>query len=306
MKICIIGLGSIGCRHLKNIVSILNKSDENYTIDALRSRKTRLPDDIGQYITTEYYDIAQIPSDYDIIFVTNPTVEHFSTIKEVVHKSKNLFIEKPVFSTIENEELLDLRNDGVYYVACPMRHKIIMKKIQEIVKKEKVFSARAICSSFLPDWRPKTDYRKCYSARQELGGGVTLDLIHEWDYIIDLFGFPTEVNHIAGKYSNLEINADDLSVYIARYEDKVVEIHLDYFGRKDQRKLSLYCENYVIEIDFLENVIIYNGITHEIFKFDNTDQYVNEMRYFFDLIKGKSENINSIQHAIKVLELGLS
>ena len=73
-------------------------------------------------------------------------------------------------------------------------------------------SARVICSSYLPDWRPGVDYRTVYSAHKALGGGVTIDLIHEWDYLVDLFGVPQKLYNFKGTYSDLEIDSDDLSV----------------------------------------------------------------------------------------------
>ena len=306
MKICIIGLGSIGRRHVRNIVSILRDMGEEYCIDALRSGKDILDENIAKYISVEYHDINELPNNYDVIFVTNPTSKHYATIAAVVNKTKHMFIEKPVFSVAdENITALNLKDDGIYYVACPMRHSALMQNIKDIVKKEKIYSVQAISSSYLPEWRPGTDYRQCYSTKSELGGGVTLDLIHEWDYIIDLFGFPKKIERMAGQYSDLEMDTDDLSVYIARYEDKIVEVHLDYFGRKSKRMLILFCRDYTIEIDFLKNKITYDGKNRRTLEVSNTDSYINEMKYFFSLIKGRHENINSIKYAKQVLAVAL-
>ena len=81
----------------------------------------------------------------------------------------------------------------------------------------------------------------------KMGGGVTIDLIHELDYMVDLFGFPQESYNFKGTYSDLEIDSDDLSVYIARYKDKLCEVHLDYFGREYRRT----CEVFVSEGTYL-------------------------------------------------------
>ena len=66
-------------------------------------------------------------------------------------------------------------------MAAPMRWCGTMLALKEELPRLKPYSARVICSSYLPDWRPGVDYRTVYSAHREMGGGVTIDLIHEWD-----------------------------------------------------------------------------------------------------------------------------
>ena len=85
---------------------------------------------------------------------------------------------------------------------------------------------------------------------------MELDLIHEMDYITYLFGMP-QVKHYAGKFSDLEIDSDDLGVYLLKYSEKLIEIHLDYFGRKARREIELYCKDYTIVGDLINNTIIY-------------------------------------------------
>ena len=97
IKICFAGLGSIGQRHIRNLTGILNEKKEDYIIDAVRKGKKELPEDIRAIIHTEYDSIRDIPYDYDIFFVTNPTINHYETIREATLHAKHLFIEKPVF-----------------------------------------------------------------------------------------------------------------------------------------------------------------------------------------------------------------
>ena len=236
-KVCFIGLGSIASRHMKNLKDIFG---EEIKIDVFRSGNGK-PLDVAlqSMIGQVYYDYANLPTDYDVMFITNPTRLHYETLLTVQNHAKHFFIEKPVFETgYEEIERLELKSDSVYYVACPLRYTNVIQYLKKNIDFSKVYSMRCISSSYLPDWRPGTDYRNTYSARKELGGGVSIDLIHEWDYISFLLGQPQKVQCFIGKKSNLEINSDDVAVYIAEYPDKFVELQLDYFGRASSRRIE--------------------------------------------------------------------
>ena len=178
-KLAMVGLGSIGKRHLKNINKILTDRNIKYSIDLLR-RKNSIPlDELTKSMVNHIYiENDNIPNNYDAIFITNPTHLHYNTIKKFSDKSNNMFIEKPVFDK-EDVELsnLSLKKTGNYYVACPLRYTEVIQYIKNNIQLDAVYSCRVICSSYLPDWRPGTDYRQTYSAHLEQGGGVSIDLI---------------------------------------------------------------------------------------------------------------------------------
>lgn len=306
MKICFIGLGSIGKRHFRNIISILDDK-EDLCIDAIRSTDSIVPNDISCRINKAYKSIDEAPYDYDIAFITNPTSLHFETIKNMVKHTKNMFIEKPVFHTpIENIDELGLRDNGIYYVAAPLRYGPIISKIKDMVQKEKVYSVRAISSSYLPDWRKGQDYRKNYSAHKNMGGGVALDIIHEIDYLTYIFGMPKDSSYYGGKFSSLEIDSDDLATYMLKYDDKIIEIHLDYFGRKTTRQIEVYCEEYTIVGDLVDNILKKVYCDHiEMIDVPVDEDYIDEMKSFIKMINGDLINGNSIEHANKVLKIAL-
>lgn len=301
MKICFIGTGSIGSRHIKNLSRLLEERQIAYGIDALRSSRTKKSKELGSILNQEYYDYRELPDDYDIIFITNPTHLHYETIDRVIGKTKHLFIEKPIFEACSYPVKELSKTGSVYYVACPLRYTPVIKYIKKLIQTEKVYSVRSISSSYLPDWRKGVDYRTIYSANKEMGGGVSLDLIHEWDYITYLFGMPLQVYNIKGKYSDLEISSDDLSVYIAGYRDKMVELHLDYFGRKPIRQVELFCKNYVICGDILNSTISYQGAVEERIELDKEDMYLNEMNHFLDMVLHGEKSDNDIENSYRVL-----
>ena len=305
-KIAIIGLGSIGTRHLHNIVSVLQKKSIKYTIDLIRSNKNKgISEEVSQYINEIYYSYDAVPFDYDIIFITNPTHLHFETIKKFIPNTKHMFIEKPIFNKLD--VLIDelcLKTDSVYYVACPLRYTDVIQYLKEKINFYKVYCARVICSSYLPDWRPNVDYKNTYSAHKEQGGGVSIDLIHEWDYLQYLFGQPEQVLNIKGKFSNLEIDSDDLSLYIAKYKKMAVEVHLDYFGREPIREIQIFTDEDTIVGDIINSEIRYLKSGKKIpFGETRNDYQRREISYFFEILDGRENNHNDILIAFETLRI---
>lgn len=305
-KIGLVGLGSIGLRHLYNIVSVLDERGSAYTIDLIRSGKGREIDGEAIKLVNQVYDFnGFIPTDYDVIFITNPTHMHFETIKYFVAKTRHMFIEKPVFDNPDiSLETLQLKKEGVYYVACPLRYTNIVQYLKHQLDLNQVFSVRAICSSYLPEWRPDQDYRNSYSAYIERGGGVSIDLIHEWDYLCYLFGLPERAINIKGKFSNLEIESDDLSIYIAEYPSMTLEIHLDYFGRRNIREVQLFMADDTVIGDLVNSEVRFLKREKVIsFKEQRNDYHRKEIRNFFDILEKRSVNDNDILTALTTLKI---
>ena len=303
IKICFVGVGSIAKRHIYNIKNFIFK-DSDCVIDAYRSSNSPLDCDIAEYIDNQYFKYGDVPNDYDAIFITNPTKHHYSTLKQFKNHSDNFFIEKPLVDISDIN--LDFKefNSKTCYVACPIRHSSVIKYLKENLDLNLVNSVRCICSTYLPEWHPEEDYRLSYSAKKELGGGVSIDLIHEWDYITYLFGKPSEIFAILDKISKLEIDTEDISIYIAKYENLLLELHLDYFGRFPIRELMIFTDDETIVGDIINNKIIYKNSDKLIdFNEQRNDYQLEELKYFFKLIKGEIKNINDINNALNVMKL---
>lgn len=307
LKVCFVGVGSIAKRHILNLVELCHKMHIGLEVDVFRSGKgMELPDEIKSAVNSIYHDLEEVPNHYDVIFITNPTELHFLALQQFGEKGKNFFIEKPLVSTGKIEVIKNFKKDPdkVYYVACPLRYKRVIQYVKEQMDLSQVYSIRCISSSYLPDWRPKTDYRETYSARKELGGGVSIDLIHEWDYVQYLFGMPKAVYGLTGKVSDLEITSDDTAVYIAKYDDMFAELHLDYYGRKTIRQLQLFMKEETVLCDLIQNQIHYLN-SGKIVRFEETrDEYQKaELEYFFKILSDKELNTNTIEIAERTLKL---
>lgn len=306
MEVLFVGLGSIGTRHLRNLFEVAKEKGIDVQADALRSSMRPLAGDVEGLLRAQYVSYDQL-GHYDAAFITNPTHLHAHTLAELAGKVDCFFIEKPIFEgTGYDLAQLGLGPDQKAYVAAPMRWCGTFLALKERMPDLKPYSVRVICSSYLPDWRPGVDYRTVYSAHKEMGGGVTIDLIHEWDYLVDLFGAPLEAYNFKGTYSHLEIDSDDLSVYIARYPSLLAEVHLDYFGRTYRRTIELFCADGTVTADFGAGTLtLANGLVQH-FEEPVNDRYMREMEYFLDYaINGQGESINSPAMALDVLKLTL-
>ena len=304
-----VGLGSIGTRHLNNLATLC--ADRGWTLqaDALRSDAHRpLRPGVAEKLHAQYTDAGQLPARYDLIFITNPTSLHAEALQAVYGKGGALFIEKPIFSAEQTglslAELLPAGQKA--YVAAPMRWCGTMLALKELLPTLHPYCARVICSSYLPDWRPGVDYRTVYSARRALGGGVTIDLIHEWDYLVDLFGRPAELYNLKGHYSELEIDSDDVSLYIARYPHLLAEVHLDYFGRGYRRSIELFCPEGSLVADFGAGTLTWPDGRVDRYEEPVNARYLREMDAFLDYALGVGGvSPNPPADALDVLKLTL-
>lgn len=304
--IAFVGMGSIGKRHIKNVCHLITAQGNAYSIDLYRSSiNNDLSDDIRGLFEHQYMCSQDIQRDYDMVFITNPTSLHLDTALKFRSHTKSFFIEKPVFNSFNiDNQTISILDSIPSYVACPLRYNPVLQYIKQNIDIEKVISVRAISSSYLPDWRPDQDYRKTYSAHTELGGGVDIDLIHEWDYLTWIFGMPTNCYGITGNFSNLEIDSNDTAIYIAKNDKLSYELHLDYYGRKSLRILDIFTQDDTIQCDLIGGTIHYLKEDKSIeFNSERNAYQMAELQHFFDIVEGRTSNDSNVEHGVQVLKL---
>lgn len=304
MKILIIGLGSIGKKHLKSIQYIL----PNAEIFALRSNNEG--ENVRGVINVfNFENLALLKIDFAII--SNPTFEHKKTLLQLIPFGFPLFIEKPLHFNLDIEDVVDLINKYKIstYVACNLRFLDCITFIKNMLPQlpnKKLNEVNVYCGSYLPEWRPDTDFRKTYSANSNLGGGVHLDLIHELDYLYWLFGIPKSVKSKFKSYSSLGISSFDYANYILDYDGFCAGVILNYYRRDPKRTLELVFEDETWNVDLLNNQINCNNKI--IFSSEQriSDTYQNQMNYFTQCLIKKEDTFNTVSDAYSVLKICLS
>lgn len=306
MKIVFIGIGSIAKKHIKAI----KKIEPTAEIFALRSSMDAAPyEDVKDFY--KYDDIKDIAPNF--IIISNPTSNHFETIQKLMPYRIPLFIEKPVFAELGHDDVIkEIESKQILtYVACDMRFMDCLSWLHQYMvehrKNVRINEINVYCGSYLPDWRPGTDFRKCYSAIPELGGGVHIDLIHDVDYVYWIFGKPEKHHALFRNVSSLSIRAYDYANFNLMYPDFCANVVLNYYRRDAKRYMEILFDDCTWTVDMLKNEII-SSTGDVIYRSKQTgaDEYEAQMRYFMELVKnGATTSMNSATEAYDVLRICL-
>jgi predicted dehydrogenase len=98
-------------------------------------------------------------------------------------------------------------------------------------------------SSYIPFWHPYEDFRELYACKKDLGGGVLLTEIHEFDLCIWYFGRPVSVTCLGGTYSNEGLDVEDTARVILDYENFLVQVNLTFWQKHIERSVFISGED---------------------------------------------------------------
>jgi len=316
MKFLVIGCGSIGKRHIKNL-KILGAGDIiAHDVSPERCHKIEDAFGIKAYIKLE----EALAQKADAALICTPTSLHITTALAAAENGCHLFIEKPLSHTMDGvDELIAAVKERrlITLVGCNMRFHpgiALMKKLLDNKSIGKVICARVQAGQYLPDWHPSEDYRKGYSASKSLGGGIILDGIHEIDYIAWLMGEVSRVCCFAAKISSLEIDTEDTAEILLGFASgAVAEVHLDYVQRAYARSCQIIGEEGTILWDMNEKQVkLYTAadkkwqVFPQAADYDINQMYIDQMQHFLDCLEGKAIPLQDINAGKKALEIALA
>ncbi|MEM1689054.1 MAG: Gfo/Idh/MocA family oxidoreductase [Candidatus Hadarchaeales archaeon] len=314
LKILVVGCGSIGERHIKNLLSLGIKKLSAYDSDAKRLKY------VGEKYGVEIEKnlesaLAKKP---DGALICTPPVNHVPLARQALHAGANVFIEKPLSHSMDGvDEIIEEAEKKGLIISVGYNFRFhpgmrLVKKIIESGEIGKVMFGRAQAEQYLPDWRPWQDYRKSYTARKEMGGGIILDGSHEIDYMRWLLGNVNEVFCFAGKLSPLEINVEDTASILMKHEkNKLSNVHIDFVRRDYSRMCEIVGEEGTVVWSFPAGSVrvflaknkkwrnVYRGC-------DWNRMYVEEMRHFIKCLEGKDRPEVNGEEGKMTLEIALA
>ncbi len=310
----IIGCGSIGRRHARNLKSLgvreLGFCDTS--TEALRY----CDQELGGQIFSDYTD-ALAKFKPDIALICTPPVCHLEEALAALQARAHVFIEKPLSHESSGIQTLiseARRRDRNVQIGYNMRFHPGLQILKELIDSGKigrVLWLNVEAGQYLPDWRPWQHYRESYSARNDLGGGIILDGSHELDYICWLLGRPTEVTCRAEHLSNLDVDVEDSAwIYLTFPERRRAELHLDFVQRAYTRTCKVVGETGTALWDFnVQEVRWFSsekpGWNSIPYIFEANDMYLAEMVHFLESLgsgTGPMVDLEQGRDVIRVVE----
>jgi len=315
VKFLIAGLGSIGRRHLRNLVA-LGEQD----IVLYRTGKSTLPDqELAQYSTEDTLEgaLAHHP---DAVIVSNPTALHLDIAIPAAKAGCHLLLEKPISHSLERVKELKRaveENRIQVLIGYQFRFHPVLRVIKKYItegKFGKVIQARAHWGEYLPDWHPWEDYVDTYAARKDLGGGVVLTLSHPIDYLNWFFGEAERVWGWFAKKGDWDLAVEDTAeITILHNSDVISSVHLDYLQRPVKHDLSIsgtkgsvYWSNMDGRAEFIEAE---SGSKTPIYLpegFERNDLFLAEIEHFKEVIRGRAHPICTLEDGIHDLQIALT
>jgi predicted dehydrogenase len=311
--VLVVGCGSIGQRHLRNLAAL--GVSRLVAIDPDGERRAAAAE-AGAVTHAEL--VPALDEKPDAVIVATPPALHAAPALAALERGAHVFVEKPLAASVaDGRALVEAAAParGVLRVGYQFRFHPAVRMLKRLVDDGAVgrpLMLRAEVGQYLPDWRPAQDYRTTYNARADLGGGIILDATHEIDYTCWLMGDVCAVSAIAERLTDLEIEVEDTALVIGRLaRGGVVEWHLDTVQRAYSRGAKIVGDAGTLVWDWPDVVRLYRASSGawESFRvdFDVNRVYVDEMRAFLDAAVGDAQAPGATApEAFRVLEIALA
>lgn len=314
LEFCLVGRGSIGTRHLKNLKCLSNDYIVAYSEFTDKDKDYEYK---SKYGIRTFHNLEEVKKINPAAFIiANPTAKHMKFAWIAIEMNSHIFMEKPLSHVLDGVE--ELKNELtsknlVFFMANNLRFHPALNEIKRLIENNEfgdIYFARIMAGQYLPDWHPWEDYRNSYSARKDLGGGVVLTLQHEIDSAYWLFGKFKKVKSFVKKISDLKIDVEDIASVITETESgQLVEIHIDYLQRPPKRSIQIQGSNGSIDYCFGDQYLQFYDLKRQEYRnilnlknYDNNQMYMDEMEHFYKCITTGEEPKSSIEDGIYILK----
>ncbi|MBM3151248.1 MAG: Gfo/Idh/MocA family oxidoreductase [Chloroflexi bacterium] len=312
--ILIAGLGSIGRRHLRNLLALGERDIVLY-----RTRRATLPDDELDGFPVETDLRRTLERKPAAVIIANPTALHLDVAIPAAEAGCHILLEKPISHSFERVDELKQalrRGGGKCLVGFQYRFHPTLRSVAEIVQGGEIgraLSFRAQYNEYLPACHPWEDYRQGYAARADLGGGAILTFCHPLDYLHWLLGDVDSLWAIVDRLSDLELSAEDTAEIGLRFVGGPIgSLHLGYNQQPPTHWLEIVGTQGALRWDNADGVLRWYHSADQAWRhinpplgFERNALFLEEMKHFLSVIRGEAEPVCTLEDGEIALQLAL-
>lgn len=326
MNILIVGLGSIGQRHLRILKKNYKKKVSLYTLDSTKNKRI-IKDDFRSFKVkslTKYYGIKEIKlkdiAKYKIssAFICNPPNLHLKTAIDLANYDCNLFIEKPI--STENElkgiqKLIKLsrKKKLIVRVGYQLRFHPGIKIIKELIDKNiygKILNGYFHFGEFTGSVKKFEKFTDSIYINKHKGGGALLAFSHHLDLAYYFFGKLKTKFSILKNSKNFNINVEDTcKIVLSNKKKNYFLFNFNFLDNPQENFFILNFQKGSIKWNYTENYIQikkYNNLKSKTFYykgFKRNNLFSAQTKKFFSDIKSKSFKNETLHDSFQITKL---
>ncbi len=311
-RIVIIGVGSIGERHLRcfrrtgRVEAAICEPN-----DTLRRAIAERYDVVAEFGSVEEA-LAQKP---DAAVIATPAHLHVPIGIQCAEAGLDLLIEKPLSTNLESVEQLKAaltRNDVTASVAYTYRAHPALRAMRNALKTGrfgKVLQISVTGGQHFPTYRPA--YKHTYYSKHQTGGGAIQDMVPHLVNAVQWLAGPVETLFADAAHLKLEgVNVEDTVNLVARHGKTLVSYALNQHQAPNETTITAVCEFGTARFEYHQRRWRWMetpdaGWTDEEFDLERDDLYVAQANAFLDCIEGHALPMCSIEEAEQTLRICL-
>lgn len=303
-KCLVIGSGSIGERHAKNLAKIFNKKVYVLSRNNKKNFRDHYLNQSDKVIKISKEDLKKFEN-LDLAILATPSSIRAEILEPLEHiKIKCIYAEVPAaksFTSWTKLKNLSLKLNCKLYAGYNMRFHPGIKKLKSLSNSNKFLSLRGIFGEFLPDLHKWENFKFRYEAIKILGGGPLLTSHHEIDIAIYLMGRVKKVSCIMRK-TFLDIDADDHVILNLIHENNSISnLDLNFFYKKYVRRLEISTEKEIIRYEPFNDGLSIGEMNMNNFKdYDFNQTYIDSLKEILSNNFYLSPTIEDIDHLMRV------
>lgn len=315
MKALVIGVGSIGRRHARNLAAL---GHEVIAVDtdseALEAVRDVAGDAYGSL--AEGLAAAEAWQEPAAAFVCTYSNDHLRTAMACARAGLHLFVEKPLAMSTEGLDDLMAETDSrglVTMVGCNMRfHPAVAAVKAGLDDLGRPLWADLEFGYFLPFAKP--DHKASYMANRSLGGNLIFDDIHELDLATWLVGDAARVLCTRAILGDVVVDTEDSVDMLVRFASGATgRVHMDYLQHGYSRRTKIVCQLGTVTWDFAAGRVGVISIERPAWEWREavTDiiydkMYVDEVEHFMACVADGRPTVNALRDSLPALRLAIA